>query len=62
MYAFFILALIELSASSLYLFESMLPVYFAPNPEPAPNKTLSKLLGINDDDKNYLLKPRFLII
>lgn len=62
MYAFFILTLIELSASSLYLFESMFPIYFAPNPGPAPDKTLSKLLSINDDDKNYLLKSRFLII
>lgn len=42
MHFFFILTLIELSASSLYLFKSMLPIYFAPNPGPAPDKALSK--------------------
>lgn len=38
----FILTLIELSASSLYLFESMYPAYFATNPRPAQHKALSK--------------------
>ena len=63
-YAFLILTLIEPSASSLYLFESMLPVYFVPSPGPAPDKAVwqkqfQKLFAINDnDDKKLFVKVK----
>ena len=39
---FLILTLVERSASSLYLLESMSSIDSAPNPGPTPDKALSK--------------------